>query len=349
MAKKQKQLTNEEIASFCRQTALIVEAGITPAEGMEIIIHDTISEEGKELLQSISDSCRMGNYLHEALENTGVFPEYVVRLVSLGEESGTTDTVLLSLAEYYEREAEISYNIRSAITYPLVMIAMMFIIILVLVVKVLPIFRQVFTQLGTEMTPFAEKLMNLGSSLSRYAVIITIILFAVVAIFVILFHIQAVRKKIRQFLSRFPATRELYDNIAAGRFASSMYLAFSSGMDTFHTLDMVSELVENEAMEKKIDDIRNDINNGDNMAEAISRAEIFSNLYSRMIVVGFRSGNVDTVMKQIAGAYEGTTERKLRKLVSIIEPTLVIILSLIVGVILLSVLLPLMGIMSSIG
>ncbi len=346
---KQKKLTNEEIASFCRQTALITEAGITPAEGMDIIIHDTISEEGKALLKTISDSCRKGNYFHQALEESGVFPDYVIRLVLLGEESGTLDTVLISLAEYYEREAEIAYNIRSAISYPLIMIAMMFIIIIVLIVKVLPIFRQVFTQLGTEMTPFAERLMNLGSSLSRYAIVITIVLFAVVCAIIILFQIPTIRTRMRAFLSKIPVTRDLYDNIAAGRFASSMYLAYSSGMDTFHTLDMVAELVENDDMEKKIVQIRNDINNGDNMAEAISKAAIFSNLYSRMITVGFRSGNVDTVMKQIAGAYENATERRLRKLVSIIEPTLVIILSLIVGVILLSVLLPLMGIMSSIG
>lgn len=347
---RQKKLSNEEIASFCRQTALIVEAGITPAEGMDIILQDTISEEGRAILIQIRDSCRIGDHLYQAIERTGVFPDYVVRLILLGEESGTTDTVLLSLAEYYEREAEISYNIRSSISYPLIMIAMMFVIIFVLVVKVLPIFRQVFTQLGTEMTPFAERLMNIGSSMSRYAVAITVVLAIIVGIILLLVRIPAIRKKLRARLSNAPIIHELYDNIAAGRFASSMYLAFTSGMDTFHTLEMVRELVENNKMEKKIDFIKDEIlNNSSNMAEAVSKAEIFSNLYSRMITVGFRSGNVDVVMKQIAEAYESVTERKLRKMVSIIEPTLVIILSLIVGVILLSVLLPLMGIMSSIG
>ena len=346
---KTKTLSNAEIASFCRQTALIIEAGITPAEGMDILIHDTISAEGKELLERISADCRKGYHFGDALTNTGVFPEYVIRLIALGEESGSLDSVLNSLADYYDREEEIAEGVKSAVTYPLIMIAMMFIIITVLVTKVLPIFKQVFAQLGTEMTPFAEKLMSAGNSLSKYAIYITIVLVLVILICLALYQIPKTRKSIKRFLNNFPLTKEFYDNMAAGRFASGMYLAFSSGMDTFHSLDMVSELVENEKMEKKIDKVREMIKNRSTMPEAITAAQIFSNLYSRMISVGFISGSVDTVMLQIADHYEKATDKQLRRMLSIIEPTLVIILSLIVGVILLSVLLPLMGIMTSIG
>ena len=102
-------------------------------------------------------------------------------------------------------------------------------------------------------------------------------------------------------------------------------------------------------MQKKIIKIRSEIENRATMAEALASTNVFSNLYTRMIAVGFKSGSVDLVMKQIADHYESATDKQLRRIVSIIEPTLVIILSLIVGVILLSVLLPLMGIMSSIG
>ena len=154
--KKQKMLSNSEIASFCKQTAWILKAGITPAEGMEILINDTISKEGKELLQQIRMICNKGNHFYTALEETGVFPQYVVKLTALGEESGNLDVVLMSLAEYYEREETITDSIRSAVTYPLIMIAMMFFVIIILIVKVLPIFKQVFVQLGTEMTPFAQ-------------------------------------------------------------------------------------------------------------------------------------------------------------------------------------------------
>ncbi len=344
-----KTLSNAEIASFCRQTSMIITAGITPVEGMEILKNDTLSTEGKELLEKISGFCRMGNPFSEAVASTEVFPDYVVRLISLGEESGDLDTVLMSLAEYYEREEDIADSIKSAVTYPLIMIAMMFLIIIVLVVKVLPIFKQVFVQLGTQMSPLATSLMNLGSALSKYAIVISIVFLAIVVTCIILYRVPAINVKVRAFLAKFPFTRDFYSNVAAGRFASGMYLAYSSGMDTFHSLDMISQLVENEAMEKKIDFLRDEIKNRSTMPEAIAKAGIFTNLYSRMISVGFKSGSVDLVMKQIATHYEEATDKQLRRMVSIIEPTLVIILSLIVGIILLSVLLPLMGIMSSIG
>lgn len=347
--KNHKTLTNAEIASFCKQTAMIIKAGITPAEGMEILLHDTIQEEGKLLLREISSSCQRGNYFHQAVSDTGVFPEYVSRLIALGEESGNLDSVLISLSDYYDREDDISDSIKSAVSYPLIMIAMMFLIIIVLIMKVLPIFKQVFTQLGAQMSPLAQKLMNIGSSMSRYAIVITIVLAVLVIATIFLYRIPSLKKKMRLLLAKLPITRSFYANIASGRFASGMYLAFSSGMDMFHALDMVSELVENDSLIAKIEEVRKDIKNNATFAEAVMNAQIFNNLYSRMISVGFKSGSVDTVMIQISDYYEQATEKQLRRIVSIIEPTLVIILSLIVGIILLSVLLPLMGIMSSIG
>ena len=337
--KKQKMLSNSEIASFCKQTAWILKAGITPAEGMEILINDTISKEGKELLQQIRMICNKGNHFYTALEETGVFPQYVVKLTALGEESGNLDVVLMSLAEYYEREETI---IRSAVTYPLIMIAMMFFVIIILIVKVLPIFKQVFVQLGTEMTPFAQSLMNAGTVLSRYAIGISIVLLFLAAALFIAYRIPSGKAKIRHFLTVFPFTKSFYDKIAAGRFARGMYLSYQSGMDTYHSLDMIKEIVENEEMAKKIERCKAQMQGQADLPEALASAEIFSNLYSRMV-------SVDVVMLQIASHYEEETDRQLSRIVSIIEPTLVIILSLIVGVILLSVLLPLMGIMASIG
>lgn len=347
--KNQKLLSNAEIASFCRQTAMIIQAGITPSEGMDILIHDTINKEGRELLQSIGDSCREGNYFYQALESSGVFPEYVVRLTALGEESGNLDAVLLSLAQYYEREESISESIRSAVTYPLIMIFMMFVVILVLILKVLPIFRQVFVQLGTEMSPLAQSLLNVGNTLSNYSVVFTVVLFLIIGICFFLYKTPVGKKCAKQFLSHFLLTKGFYDKVAAGRFASGMHLAFTSGMDTYQSLDMISHIVENDDMNKKIEVCKQEIENHSDLPEALSKAEIFSNLYSRMVAVGFRSGSIDAVMKQISKNYEDETDKQMSRIISVIEPTLVILLSLIVGIILLSVMLPLMGIMSSIG
>lgn len=347
--KKQKLLTNSEIATFCRHTSLIIHAGITPAEGMDILIEDTIHKEGKALLHFISQQCHAGGQFYKVLEETGVFPQYVTQLIALGEESGNLDSVLSSLADYYEREDSISDHIRSAVAYPLIMIAMMLLIILVLIIKVLPIFKQVFEQLGTQMTPLAESLMNTGNLLSRYAIALFAVFFLLFLGLFFAYKTPAGREKIKNFFMVFPFTKGFYDKIAAGRFASGMFLCFTSGMDTYHGLDMVANIVENKEMIHKIEICKTEMEQHADLPEALLKADIFSNLYARMVAVGFRSGSMDTVMKQISVHYEEEADKQLSRMVSIIEPTLVIVMSLIVGIILLSVLLPLMGIMSSIG
>lgn len=347
--KKQQLLSNSEIAAFCRQSAMIIHAGITPAEGMSILVQDTVSKEGKELLRQIGDACRRGEYFHQAMASTGLFPDYVIKLTTLGEESGNLDEVLVSLAQYYEREEAIADSVKSAVTYPLIMIGMMFLVIIVLVVKVLPIFKQVFVQLGTEMSPLATSLLNIGNALSKYSIAIITVLLAVIVICLLIYKTTAGRKKITQLLTRFPLTGNFYNKIAAGRFASGMYMVISSGMDTYQGLDLISEIVENDEMVAKIALCKKEMEKQSNLPEALAKAEIFSNLHSRMVAIGFRSGSIDTVMKQIAKNYEEETDKQINRIISVIEPTLVILLSLVVGVILLSVLLPLMGIMSSIG
>lgn len=344
-----RKLSNVEIASFCDQTAMILNAGITPVEGMRILLSDTKDKQGQEIISDILSVCQRGEYFHTALKETGVFPDYVIHMVKIGEESGCTDNVMRALANYYTREEALSENLKSALRYPLIMIGMMFVVILVLITKVLPIFNQVFIQLGSEITGFSRSLMNLGTHIRSYSIVFVIILAIILLPVLLATKTKRGKQFSRRLLARFPLTRSFYDNMAAGRFASGMALTLSSGLDTYQSLDMVAELVENKNMADKIIECKKLIADGSNFSEAIAKTGIFSNLYAKMIAVGFRTGNVDVVMNKIAENHEKETNDKIYSIIAILEPTLVIILSLIVGMILLSVILPLMGIMSSIG
>ncbi len=347
--KTQKKLTNEELASFCSQVAVMLKAGITPIEGLRILLSDTDDPKSKNLLQAIIDQITEGNSFAESLTEVGVFPNYVLNTLKLGEEAGNIDEVMSSLADYYERETQISENVRSAVTYPLIMIGMMLLVIIILITKVLPIFNQVYVQLGSEMTGFAAGLMNFGNALKSYSVVFIAILVIIVAAFIFFSKSQMGRDLSRKIFISLPITRKFYDNIAAGRFASGTAIAMTAGLDTFESLDLVSKLVENEKISQKIDVCRNAILEGEGFAEAIKIAGIFSNVNTRMVAVGFKSGEIEKVMLKIADEYDRKSEKKINEIISIIEPTLVIILSVVVGLILLSVILPLMGIMSTIG
>lgn len=346
---KKNLLSGYEITTFCRQTSLLLHAGIPPADSMKILLEDISDKEGQALISQIQEVCAAGDTLHSALTATEAFPDYVLHMVALGEESGNLDTVLDSLSSYYEREESVAESIKNAVSYPLVMIGMMLLVVLVLITKVLPIFNQVFLQLGTQMNAFSSGLLQLGNFLNRYSAILILLLLMIVASSHLFFRFPANRKRLLHLLTHFRILKNFRAKLAAGRFANGMALAMKSGMDTYQSLELVSRLVEDSLMQEKIALCKEKIRDGASFSEALSSSEIFSSVYSRMVSVGFRAGSADLVMKQIADAYEKETDRTIYAIISVLEPTLVILLSIIVGMILLSVILPLMGIMSSIG
>ena len=348
-SKSGKILSDYETSVFCRQMALLIKAGIAPLEGIEIMLQDFKFDDDTSTLKTISQILSSGEKFHIALQMTGAFPSYVVHMVTIGEESGNLDLVMDSLADYYEQEADIRNNISSAISYPLIMIGMMIVVIIVLITQVLPIFGQVFAQLGTDMNSFSRSLMAIGSALNRYSVVF--IIFMLLFVFGCFFFIKTKKGRniFRSIGLHIAPIRKIYSDISTARFANGMVLTLSSGMDTYEGLRLVSNLVEFKDMVVKIETCRSLIAAGDSFPEAVREAGIFNKFYSRMIAIGFQSGSMDTVMQQIARKYSDETQRKMYNFVSILEPTLVIVLSLIVGMILLSVILPLMGIMSSIG
>ncbi len=343
-------LNNNEISTFCRQVAFLLQAGITPAESMHIMLQDTENKEGRGIIESIYQVTSKGESFSTALNSSGVFPEYVENMVSLGESSGNLDDVMSSLAEYYEREELITDSIKSAVRYPIIMILMMLLVIIIMMTRVLPIFAQVYEQLGTEMSGVASILMQAGGVLSSLSLIFLLILALCAVVYLYLSRTANGHRRLENFLEKWRPTKGFYMDVARGRFASGMSMSIASGLDTFQSLDLVATLTANEEMQKKIQQCKQAISTGGaTFPEAIAQAEIFSNLHTQIINVGFKSGSTDTAMAKIAEDYDRNNTQRINHNLAILEPVLVIILSLIVGMILLSVILPLMGVMSSIG
>ena len=347
---KKKQLTPHELSVLSSQLSMLVKSGSSPYEAVSILLEDTKDRDGQQILRTMVAELEKGEKLHEAIRVSGVFPDYVEHMVTIGEEAGELDTVLDALRMFYEREDNLRGTIRSALRYPLIMIATMFVVILVLITQVLPIFAEVFAQLGTGMNAFSESLLNLGVRMNRYSLAIMIVLGVLVLASIYLFHSANGKRLLQNIACLVPAGRRLASEIAAGRFASGMALTMSSGMDTYQSLEMVKSIVENKDVEDKIGQCAERIGQtGCSFPEAIEQTALFTPLYTRMVKTGFKSGALDVTMRQIAEHYEKATDHKIDTLISVVEPTLIIILSVIVGLILLSVIMPLMGIMGTIG
>lgn len=349
MAKKQKELNNKELGMFFDQFAMTLDAGLNHTDGIQIMLEDAVSTEGKNILAVMLETLHEGMPLSKAFESAGVFPKYTLDMIAIGERSGKTDDVAHSLADYYDREENIAQGIKNAVTYPLLIIFMMFIVILVLIIKVLPVFNQVFIQLGSEMSGFSKGLLNLGNAISRYSLVLMAVLLIIILLYFVFSKTDWGKKVFGRFLQQFPLTKGFYNKIAAGRFASSMALTMNTNLGPDESLQMVEKIVDNKEVEIKIGECRKMIRGGLSFTDALVDSQIFNNLYSRMISVGGKSGAVDKALAKIAKNYESEIDDRIGNIISILEPTLVIIFSIIVCLILLSVMMPLMSIMSSIG
>lgn len=343
-----KPFSNLELSSFCGQIALILKSGISSMEGLTIMLEDAASSDERSILEALLANMQETGSLYQALESVNLYPSYMLHMVQIGEETGTLDEVMQSLQNHYEREDSVNKSIRNSITYPMIMTGMMAVVIIVLLVKVMPVFNQVFIQLGTEMTGFSRVLMNLGTVINRYAAVFILIFAAVAGLFIYGTRTASGRNMLRNMGYKIKFTRTVYEEISACRFASGMALTLSSGLNPERSMELVNSLNDDPIFQKKIDQCQHEVNEGNDLSQALFASGIFTGVYARMASIGCKTGAMDQVMEQIAGLYQDEIDTRMNNILAVLEPTLVILLSLIVGVILLSVMLPLMGIMSSI-
>lgn len=346
MSKQKKLLGYTELNVFCEQIALVLKAGISVYEGLCILEEEASSTSERTLYKGIIASMDRGIAFPEALSDSKVFPQYMINMIGIGEVSGRLDTVLEQLGKYYKREQAMSDAVKYAVSYPMVMMIMMGVVIGVLVAKVLPIFNSVFAEMGSELTGFSKTVMDMGTVLSNSLSWILGIFIVIAVLTILALRTEKGRRCFHVFKEYFFLTKKLTRKMAISRFASGMSLMLASGLDTEQSLDMILPLLDHREIEAKVKDMKEDIMEGQNFADAVSKQGIFSQTYNRMIGIGYRAGAVDEVIENISERYENDIEVSLSNVIAVIEPSLVAILSIVVGVILLSVMLPLMSIMS---
>lgn len=176
--KGHKMLSNSEVAVFCEQSGMILESGLSMLEGISIMEEDVEphNTKYKKMYEDMRMCLEETGIFHEALTKTGLFPSYVIQMTKIGEETGNLDVVMKGLAAYYEREENTMQDIKSAISYPLMILCMLLAIMLVMVVKVVPVFNQVYEQLGTQITGPGAVLLKAGEALKQYWIIPTVLL-----------------------------------------------------------------------------------------------------------------------------------------------------------------------------
>lgn len=211
-------------------------------------------------------------------------------MVDIGEQTGRLDEVMDSLSSHYRQEENIQKSIRSAVAYPLIMITMMIAVILVLITKVMPIFNQVFAQLGQEMTGFSKGLLGLGTAINRYSIVLIVLLVLIIALFLFFTKTQKGEVAFRRFIYPIPFFRNIYDKTASCRFAGVMSLALRSGLNPDYAAELAAGLIDNEAFQKKLEECQKLVSEGTDFSAALTETGIFSGIYGRMTSLAASTG-----------------------------------------------------------
>lgn len=343
-----KKLSAEELSGFCAQVAMMLNSGLALYDGMEALVQTRKSGATAEMYERLYRTLLETGTLYEALRSDSSWPKYLVEMTGIGERTGRLEEVMNGLSEYYGREGRIRRAIVSAVTYPMVLGVMMMLILLIMIVKVLPVFRRVLGNLGIEMTDSGNMLMKLGVNIGW--IMLTIVCLMVIAALICFLLLKTSKKdKVLSALrNAFPPIRNISLRLASSRVASVLAMMLSGGFPMDEALEMTPLVLSDDVAREQVRQAREKVAAGESFADALASTSLFDELYSSMIRMGCTVGCVDAVMDRIAREYETRVEDGIGNLVSIIEPTLVAVLSIVIGAVLLSVMLPMAGIISSI-
>ncbi len=348
MNRKKHGLPAAELSGFCSEVALMLGAGMALYDGVEALAETYKASDNAEVYKALSEGVIRTGSLYEALKESDVWPQYLVEMAGVGERTGRLEEVMTGLAAYYEREGRIRRAVVSAVTYPLVLGVMMVLIVLVMILKIMPVFRRVLNSMGVAMTASGASLMTWGTAIGWIVLALVLLTVAAAAVCAALLRTKR-RERVLSALKRaFPPLRRLSVRLAASRVASVLSMMISSGFPLEEALKMTSLVLSDKEAEAQVEGVREKLDGGAAFADAIGETKLFDEMYSRMIRMGVAAGREDQVMEKIAQVYQEQVEDGIANLVSIIEPTMVTLLSVVIGAILMSVMLPMAGILSSI-
>lgn len=344
-----KTLTQEEISSLCYELSLLLndDSDIQTEDALDILVKES-DPAYQEMLKDMRDKVKDGDTLAKAMEETGRFPAYVCGLVNVGEKK-SLGKALSAIVRYYEDRIRMNQRIRSALLYPAVMLMLMLLVIAVLLIRVLPIFDDVYASLGGRLTGIAGGLLVMGRWLDRIMPVLWVFL-AVLAVFLGAFAaVPAFREKVMMFWRNRRGDKGLSRQMNNAMAAKAMAMGLETDMMSIdEAVELASEVLGDvPAARERCLKCRQRLDEGAQTGEALEESGLLPPRACHLLEMG--STKEAEVMDKIAEDLYQKSEAALEETVSRVEPALVMVCSVLVGLILLSVMLPLMHIMSAIG
>lgn len=336
-----KKIKLKDISLFCKQMSVMLESGIPLNNAVDILEQQATSKNLKSSLKIVSKSLKEGSQLSKAmLDQEGMFPDLLIRMVQAGEKTGKLDEVLEKMSEHYTKELKTSRQIQGAMIYPAVLAFLAVAAVLALLYVVIPSFSGIFEQSGMAM-PLPTRIVLAASNFVRSS---WYILFGVTGILVFLFlryrSTEAGRYQLDRLKLNLPVIKGPMQKIVTARFASTLAILTSAGIPLVEAIESAAATTNNAVVIEKMKIANEGLQKGERLTGMITSTGLFPPMMLSMVKIGEESGSLESMLVKTSDYYEEELETAIKQLLSLLEPAMIIIMGVIIGGIVASVMLP---------
>ena len=337
----QRSIKLDDIVIFSRQLATMVDAGIPLVSALDILGEQSDNKTFSDVVLTVRDDIETGSSLSDSLaRHPRIYSSLFVNMVKAGESSGMLDEILDRLATYLEKSSNLQKKVRAALIYPAVITVMAVVITAVLLLKVIPVFKDIFSGFGAALPKPTQVLINISDFLTNY------FFFAIttfgVAMFLFIRYIRTESGRLRfdSFMLKLPIFGVLFTKVAVSKFTRTLSTLVKSGVPILSSLEIVAKTSGNRLIELAVTKVHTSIKEGENIAEPLARSGVFPPMVVRMIDVGEQTGELEKMLTKIADFYDAEVETAVSGLTSLIEPLIIAFLGLVIGTIVICMFLP---------
>lgn len=332
----------EALALMTRQLATLLQAGVPMVDSLAALIEQVESPYLKNVLSSVKADVNEGASLADALAKHKCFDNIYINLVRAGETSGAIEIVLERLSEFLEGQAQLKSKVMSAMMYPMVMMLVAFAVMIVMLTVVLPKITKIFETARVELPIMTRILIGISEFARNFWWLNVLLMGVAVYSFIRYIKTPHGRAKWDRFRLKAPVFGPIVLMIAVARFARTLATLLSSGVPLLTSLQIVRNVVANDALEKAIDTVRDGVREGQDIATLLRRTGEFPPMVTHMIAVGERSGEIETMLGRIASAYEQRVSVRVGMLMGLLEPLMIVFMGGTVFFIVISILVPIL-------
>lgn len=346
-----KQLESLAISVFCENMAMMLGAGIGAEEAAGLLGEDSTQGSFHDAAKSVQKFLLLqGGTLSEAVAQSGYFPAYVSDMIRVGESAGRIEQTLRSLAGYYASRSRLETKLKSAVLYPLVLLVLMAAILGVLLAKVLPVFAGVYTSLAGDLTSSSYGYIRVAYGIGWLALAVTVLVALVLIAATVASRTSKGLDTLKRMAEHLPVLSGIAQQLSLANFTEVLMIYVASGVDVDSAMEAAGKMVDNEAVAQKVDACRRQMKEkGVGLATAVYEQKLFEPLYGRMLVSGARSGSLEPVLERLTDLFSQDARMRIDWAVDRVEPFMSAFLTVTVGIALISTMLPLIGILGSIG